>query len=182
MIRNWPVIPTTFVLAAVLTMIGLGVWQLGRMQEKAELLARYAAAGSAAGEAAFPASGDGAAVWFRRSRLVCDAPVRIEAVAGTSARGQKGWVQRATCAGGALVDIGFTRNLATPDWPGGAVTGVIAPGPRLVADPPAAGLEAMARPDPSDLPNNHLAYAGQWFFFAITALVIYVLALRRRQR
>ena len=39
----------------------------------------------------------------------------------------------------------------------------------------------MARPDPSDLPNNHLAYAGQWFFFAITAFIIYVLALRRRR-
>ena len=38
----------------------------------------------------------------------------------------------------------------------------------------------MAAPDPRDLPNNHLAYAGQWFFFALTALVIYILALRRR--
>ncbi len=40
----------------------------------------------------------------------------------------------------------------------------------------------MAPPDPNDLPNNHLAYAGQWFFFALTALVIYWLALRRRWR
>jgi surfeit locus 1 family protein len=177
-----PIIPTAIVLAAVATMVALGVWQLGRMGEKAELLARYEAAAGEAGEAAFPRAGDGAEVWFRRSRLMCAAPVRIEAVAGTSARGAKGWVQRATCAGGAIVDIGFTRNLAAPAWPGGAVTGVIAPGPRLVADPPLAGLEAMARPDPSDLPNNHLAYAVQWFVFAITALVIYVLALRRRSR
>jgi surfeit locus 1 family protein len=180
--RRWPLIPTVFVLAAVATMIALGVWQLGRMGEKAELLARYEAATGESGEVAFPASGEGAQVWFRRSRVMCDAPVRIEAVAGTSARGAKGWVSRATCANGALVDIGFTRNLATPDWTGGAVSGVIAPGPRLVADPPVAGLEPMARPDPGDLPNNHLAYAGQWFFFAITALIIYVLALRRRSR
>jgi surfeit locus 1 family protein len=163
-------------------MIALGIWQLGRMGEKAELLARYQAAANATGEAAFPQTGEGAYVWFRRSRLDCADPVRIEAVAGTSARGQKGWVQRATCASGALVDIGFTRDLATPDWTGGEVTGVIAPGPRLVADPAVAGLQAMARPDPGDLPNNHLAYAGQWFFFALTALVIYVLALKRRQR
>lgn len=183
MTRRWPLIPTAFVLAAVFTMIGLGVWQLGRMDEKAQLLSRYAAAAGEVGEAAFPRSGDGAEVWFRRSRLNCAAPVRIESVAGTSARGAKGWVSRATCAeDGALVDIGFTRNLAAPGWAGGQVTGVIAPGPRLVADPPVAGLEAMARPDPSDLPNNHLAYAGQWFFFAITALVIYVLALKRRSR
>ena len=63
------------------------------------------------------------------------------------------------------------------------VAGIIAPageGIRLIADPPQAGLEPLAMPDPADLPDNHLAYAGQWFFFALTALVIYVLALRRR--
>jgi cytochrome oxidase assembly protein ShyY1 len=60
------------------------------------------------------------------------------------------------------------------------VTGTIAPGPRLVADPPLAGLEANARPDPSDLPNNHLSYAVQWFLFAFVALVIYALAVRKR--
>ncbi len=182
MSQRWPVIPTIIVLAAAATMIALGIWQLGRMQEKAELLSRYAAAASEAGEAPFPQSGDGAQVWFRRATMTCEAPVTIEAVSGTSARGAKGWVQRATCASGAVVDIGFSRALLTPDWQGGAVSGVIAPGPRLVADPPVAGLAAMARPDPGDLPNNHLAYAGQWFFFAITALVIYVLALRRRDR
>ena len=53
---------------------------------------------------------------------------------------------------------------------------------RLVAEVPQAGLRPLAAPDPGDLPNNHLAYAGQWFFFALTALVIYVLALRRRGR
>ena len=50
------------------------------------------------------------------------------------------------------------------------------------AAPPQAGLEQLAAPDPNDLPNNHLMYAGQWFFFALTALVIYVLALRKRWR
>ena len=58
--------------------------------------------------------------------------------------------------------------------------GVVAPGPRLVADPPLAGLQANARPDPSDIPNNHLSYAVQWFLFAATALVIYAIALRKR--
>jgi surfeit locus 1 family protein len=180
--RSIPVIPTIIVLAAVLTMIGLGIWQLGRMSEKAELLSRYDAAAGAADEAAFPVSGDGAEVWFRRSRVACDGVRAIDVVAGTSARGAKGWVQRATCGSGALVDIGFSREFAAAQWTGGEVTGVIAPGPRLVADPPVAGLQAVAAPDPGDLPNNHLAYAGQWFFFAITALVIYVLALRRRRR
>ncbi len=53
---------------------------------------------------------------------------------------------------------------------------------KLVADEGQGGLEPLARPDPANLPNNHLAYAGQWFFFALTALVIYVLALRARLR
>ncbi len=182
MTRRWPVIPTLFVAAAVMTMIALGIWQLGRMEEKASLLARYEAAAGQGGDAAFPTAGDGADVWFRRSTITCDKVAKIEAVAGTSARGQKGWVQRATCASGVLVDIGFAREFAAVQWAGGEVAGVIAPGPRLVADPPVGGLAAMAKPDPGDLPNNHLAYAGQWFFFAITALVIYVLALRRRRR
>jgi surfeit locus 1 family protein len=186
MTRRVPIIPTIIVLAAVATMIGLGVWQLGRKAEKEALLERYRAASGASGTVAFPVSGDGADVWFRRSFIEClGAPV-VEPVAGTAASGQKGWVQRATCKtsgdNAVTVDLGYSRDLAKPDWQGGGVTGVIAPGPRLVADPPVAGLQPMAKPDPGDLPNNHLAYAVQWFFFAIIALVIYVLALRRRQR
>jgi surfeit locus 1 family protein len=65
-------------------------------------------------------------------------------------------------------------------WDGGELGGVIAPGGRLVADQPLPGLEASARPDPRDVPNNHWSYAVQWFLFALTALVIYTLALRKR--
>jgi surfeit locus 1 family protein len=67
-------------------------------------------------------------------------------------------------------------------WAGGKVTGWIAPGPKLIADPAQAGLAANARPDPNDIANNHLAYAVQWFFFAFVALVIYAIALRKRWR
>jgi surfeit locus 1 family protein len=180
-----PIIPTIIVAAAVATMIALGVWQLGRMGEKADLLARYEAAANASDAVAFPLAGDGASVWFRRSQVSCGKVIAIEAVSGTSLKGQKGWVQRATCAvspdQAVFVDLGYTRDIAKPAFAGGVVTGVIAPGPRLVADPPLAGLQPMAKPDPGDLPNNHLAYAGQWFFFALTALIIYVLAIRRRR-
>jgi len=66
------------------------------------------------------------------------------------------------------------------------VAGVIGPGAgeevRLIASPPLAGLEASAMPDPGELPNNHLSYAVQWFLFALTALVIYGIALRARLR
>ncbi|PKP95532.1 MAG: threonine synthase [Alphaproteobacteria bacterium HGW-Alphaproteobacteria-14] len=183
--RRVPIIPTIIVLAAVATMIALGVWQLGRLAEKETLIARYTAAAGEGEVAAFPLGGTGEDVLFRRSQVACAEVEKIEAVSGTSARGQKGWVHRATCSvsPGAvvMVDLGYSRDLAKPGFAGGAITGIIAPGPRLVADPPQAGLEAMAKPDPGDLPNNHLAYAGQWFFFALTALVIYVLALRRRR-
>lgn len=177
-----PMIPTIIVLAAVATMIALGVWQLGRRAEKEALIARYAAAARASAPVPFPLGQAGEDVLFRRSEVACSPVIRIEAVSGTAASGAKGWVQRATCASGARVDLGFSRDPGPPAFSVGTLTGVIAPGPRLVADPPLAGLEPMARPDPGDLPNNHLAYAVQWFFFALTALVIYVLALRRRRR
>jgi surfeit locus 1 family protein len=51
---------------------------------------------------------------------------------------------------------------------------------RLFSDQPLARLELSARPDPKDIPNNHLSYAVQWFLFAATALVIYAIALRKR--
>lgn len=184
-----PIIPTIIVTAAAAVMIALGVWQLGRADEKAEMLAAYADARKQVQPAGFPTAGDGSGLWFRKSAVDCVAVLDIETVAGTSASGQKGWAQRATCAlnGGdgratALVDLGYSRSLQAPEWNGGEVTGIIAPGPRLVADPPLAGLQPLAKPDPGDLPNNHLAYAGQWFFFALTALIIYGFALRLRLR
>jgi surfeit locus 1 family protein len=50
----------------------------------------------------------------------------------------------------------------------------------LIADQAASGLEPTARPELSSVPNNHLAYAVQWFLFAGVAAIIYVLALRLR--
>ncbi|GMN02712.1 SURF1 family protein [Erythrobacter sp. MTPC3] len=185
MISRIPIIPTLIVLAAAITMIRLGFWQLDRADEKAEMLARYDAAVETGVQVPFPVTGDGKDVWFRQSAIDCAEVSGIETVAGTAANGQKGWTQRATCTlgeGGVLVDLGFSREIEPPVWEGGTVTGIIAPGPRLVADPPQADLRPLARPDPSELPNNHLAYAGQWFLFALTALLIYGFALRSRFR
>ena len=44
MTRKLPIIPTILVALAVATMIGLGIWQLERRQQKEALLASYAAA------------------------------------------------------------------------------------------------------------------------------------------
>ena len=183
-LKDFPIIPTIIVLAACATMVGLGVWQLGRMDEKAQLLERYAAAEASSEPVIFPRDNDGSDVWFRRSEVTCESVMAIQPIAGTAASGAKGWAMRAQCAldgeAQALVDLGFSRDLELPDWQGGTAVGVIAPGPRLIADPALSGLAPLAKPDPADLPNNHFAYAVQWFFFAITALVIYVLAVRSR--
>lgn len=184
-----PILPTIIVLAAVATMIALGVWQLGRRDEKEALIARYAAALLTPDEVRWPGASGGEAALFRRTTIDCREVLGIAPISGKSAGGRSGWVHVARCrdAAGemAAVTIGWSRSPEVPAWTGGRVTGRIAPygeGVRLLVETPQAGLEPLAEPDPGELPNNHLAYAGQWFFFAMTALLIYVLALRRRRR
>lgn len=185
-VQRLPVIPTIVVALAVAIMIALGFWQLGRADEKADLLARYAAAGDNTERVEWPGDSEAALEQrlYRRSAVDCVKVTELTAVAGTNARGSRGWAQIGVCelADGseARIALGWTRAPEGPLWNGGEVTGIIAPGPRLVADPPRAGLLALEKPDPSDLPNNHLAYAWQWFLFALTALVIYALAVRKR--
>ena len=185
MIRKLPVIPTIVVVAAAAIMVALGFWQLQRADEKAALLARYAEASGNTQPVAFPYGGDDETRWFRNSAIDCREVLSMNPVAGSNERGAKGWIVRATCADPAsdepvIVDLGFSRDLPQVDWQGGEVTGAVGPGPRLVAIPPVAGLDPQGRPNPADLPNNHLAYAGQWFFFALTALVIFGIAVRSK--
>ena len=186
-IRELPVIATIIVLAAVATMIALGFWQLGRLQEKEAQLAIYSAAQTDGSEIAYP-RGDASleAALYRRRRFECAQVSNILSVAGSSANGRSGWAHKAECLlpDGATgeVALGWSRDPAPPEYTGGTVTGIIAPGGRIVADPALAGLEPLAKPDPADIPNNHLAYAGQWFFFALTALVVFVLAVKRRSK
>ena len=185
-LRRLPLISTLVVLLAVATMIALGFWQLGRADEKETLLARYAAAGAEEELVEWPGDSEAALErrLYRRSSVDCARVTALTAVAGTNARGSRGWAQIAVCdlegGGEARIALGWTRVPEGPIWNGGKVEGIIAPGPRLVADPSRAGLLPLAKPDPSDLPNNHIAYAWQWFLFALTALVIYGLAVRKR--
>ena len=85
------------------------------------------------------------------------------------------------------VELGWSKDPnAGRAYQGGLVSGVIAPDSRskmrLVAAAPGPGLEASAPPSPDSIPNNHLSYAIQWFLFAGVAVVIYLLALRRRTK
>ena len=191
MTRRVPILPTLLVLAAAAAMVALGMWQLRRADWKADLIARYSQAQAMSANIPWP-RGEAAMgqALFRWSQFDCQRVLGIRTTAATSAAGVNGVAQVARCevAGGgeAEVALGWSRPTQQIAWNGGRVSGIIAPGGTfggtLHASPPAPGLEPLAPPDPGDLPNNHLAYAGQWFFFALTALVIYVLALRKRWR
>lgn len=185
--RAVPIFATAIVLVAVSVMIALGVWQLHRADWKADLIARYENTLIISEIVPYPvAPADQATGLYRRSAIVCDDVVGRSAISGRSKSGQAGWTQLAQCKtayGVAEVALGWSRDPAPAPWAGGDVGGLIAPagkGVRLIADPPLAGLGALARPDPRDMPNNHFAYAMQWFFFAATALIIFVLAARKK--
>ena len=205
-VRRWPLIPTLLVLAAVAVMIALGVWQLQRKSEKEALIALYQrnmAMSSLVTYPELPPVPD--AMLYRKSSVVCLEPVRWDPRSGTDRKGRSGIRMIADCRTGAegpgvLVDVAIGDDFAPPKWSGGIVQGTIVPGPgqpsvmqrlmgkavparaMLVADVPVAGLRASGVPSADDTPNNHLAYAGQWFLFAAAALVIYILAVRRRLR
>lgn len=183
--RRLPFVPTIIVLVAVAVMIRLGVWQLERMQEKDAMLARYNAAQAASAAVTFPASAEAVEpALYHRSSIDCVSAANPTSRSGRNANGDAGIAQIVTCktATGSTVEVvlGLAQSPTIVPWAGGKVTGWIAPGPKLIADPAQAGLAANARPDPNDIANNHLAYAVQWFFFAFVALVIYVIALRKR--
>ena len=158
------------------------------------------AAFSARSGVAFSESTAIAVLRISRARLV---PTSIATIRSTN--GARGWRVIATCrtaAGrvGYPVQLGVARSPDDSlDWQGGPVSGYISYEPNhraliqgafdrspkrlmLVVTTPPAGLAANPGPDLSAVPNNHLAYAVQWFLFAGIALVIYLLAVRRRGR
>lgn len=200
--RRLPIVATIVVALAVAAMIALGIWQLQRRGEKlAEL--RVLATNPAKPAMAFPnppVGGDD--LLFRRATAFCLKPVKFD----IEGAGKAGFRVIAHCATGAE-GPGFALQLGTTDdpqfkvdWPGGPVSGTIAQAPSstpligtlfskraaeplmLVSASPARGLKPNTMPTIDSIPNNHLAYAVQWFLFAAIALVIYGLALRRRAR
>ena len=187
MSRRRPILPTLIVALAVAAMIALGVWQLRRAEWKADLLARYERAQTMSSNVPWPRTEEELErSLFRWSQFDCQRVLGMRVTAATSAEGEKGVAQIARCAidggGEAEVALGWSRPTEQVRWGGGEVSGIIASGGVLHAAQVLPGLQPLAPPDPNDVPNNHLMYAGQWFFFALTALVIYVLALRKKWR
>jgi surfeit locus 1 family protein len=190
-VRRLPLLPTLLVVATCLTMIGLGIWQLQRAAWKEALLKQYAAAQNLP-PIAYPGVPTPRNLpLFRKSQVFCLSVEGWTPVAGRNAKGDSGWSLMASCRTGAegpgvFVDAGWSKKFDTPDWKGGSVSGILAPDTkhvlRLVSDKPLApSLVASAPPSLDDVPNNHLAYAVQWFVFVSIAAGIYVLALRRRK-
>jgi len=204
MIRRLPILSTLIVAIAIAVMIGLGVWQLQRSGEKEAMLA-ILRANPAKPSTRFPEVGPVPSdLLFRQSSAHCLRVVGWRDEAGRAADGSMGFRYIAECATGAegpgvLVNLGVgTKPALKPEWTGGQVEGWIAEEPdhrsllsrlvekstplrpMLIARTPAAGLKAAAPPKVDDVPNNHVAYAVQWFLFAGIAGVIYGLAVRKR--
>jgi surfeit locus 1 family protein len=189
--RRLPIVATIVVAAAVALMVSLGIWQLHRAQWKEGLLAQYARAQTLPPIAwpTIPIRQDQLPL-FRTATGVCLQPVGKRAVAGENMSGEPGYAQVVLCRTGAegpgmAVEVGWSKNPnAAVNWRGGPVTGIIAPdsrmGMRLVAVSAPPGLERSAPPSLQSIPNNHRSYAVQWFSFALIALAIYALALRKR--
>jgi len=190
--RKWPLVPTILVAAAVATMIGLGLWQLQRRQEKLALLDRLAAAQQQPPIAWPSAPFAGPLPLFRAATGLCLSVTGFRTAAGQNRDGDPGFLLIADCRTGAegpgmAVELGWSKNPAAGrDYKGGLVSGIIAPDSvsrmRLVAAEPGPGLVASAVPSPASIPNNHLSYAIQWFLFAAAAALIFVLAVRLRNR
>ena len=204
MMPRFPLIPTVVVALAIAAMIALGVWQLERRGEKARVLATYAA-NLGKPEIAFPRLPVGDENLFRAAHAMCLEAIGWKSQGGRSASGANGFRHIAECRTGAegpvlLVDVGVSRDpMFKPAWKGGEVTGIITQAPdhrpmlagmfsnqprqlMLVSAKAAPGLEPTDRPSLDSVPNNHLAYAVQWFLFAAVAAIIYVLALKWRTR
>jgi surfeit locus 1 family protein len=200
-VKRIPIVATLIVALAAIAMVALGIWQLQRRGQKlAEL--QVLAANPSKPPIAFPIPAIGDDLLFRRAGAFCLKPVSF----ALDGAGKAGFRVIARCATGAegpgfSVQLGTTRDPEfKPRWSGGKVSGMISHAPSdrpliatmvgksaprqllLVADTPAPGLAANEMPSIESIPNNHLAYAVQWFLFAGIAVIIYLLALRRRAR
>jgi cytochrome oxidase assembly protein ShyY1 len=197
-VRRLPLVPTLIVALAVAAMIALGIWQLRRAQWKERLLADYAAAATMPAVDLDPLLDGRPApppLSFRRALVTCHAGgARPDVHAGRDGQDRVGQVYIVPCRPGAdglagriRVNAGWSAvpdNALRPALDGivaGRLGAVGETGPIvLTAATAAPPLVPSAPSSIESIPNNHLFYAFQWFFFAAAAALIYWLALRRR--
>lgn len=202
--RKLPIIPLIIAVIAVAVMTGLGFWQLQRKGEKEAQLA-VLSANIRKPAIAYDMNGPvPSSALFRKSSVTCLRPVKWLQRSGSDNAGKTGYKYIADCntgaeGPGALIVIGVGN---IPDqkmiWTGGTVSGVITREPdsrsfiervftkgvvlrpMLVSDTGLSGLRTAKPPSPAGLPNDHLLYAIQWFFFAFAAALIFILAARKK--
>jgi len=171
------------------------------------LLASYQAA---AGAPTLDGIAEGAMVdtlAFRRAHLFCIVATPASQLGGASRTGGPGFRNVVGCrlADGRMIlaDIGWSPINGRPVFPvigqGIEANGRLIPDEPLagrvfphgragllpvliVMETPVAGFQPSIAPSIADIPNNHRAYAAQWFLFATIAMIIFVLAVRRRNR
>lgn len=198
-----PIIPTLITAIGVLILCGLGRWQLERRAWKADLIARLEAAGSQppATPREFLAAMQGdISLQYRRAEISCRPGPRkpYDLRPGSSAGGTSGYFVVVSCrpndrAPDIVAVAGWTRRVDAKDMVidlDHEFAGVLIERPygnapdrprfMLIPDTAVAPLGRPQQPRPADLPDNHLAYAGQWFGLAVVLAAIYGLWLRRR--
>ncbi|WP_164156773.1 SURF1 family protein [Sandarakinorhabdus rubra] len=203
MSRRIPLIPTLITVIGVLVLCGLGRWQLERREWKRDLIARLEAAGTLppVSPSEFARAMQGTlSVQYRRAEIGCHAgPKRpYDLRPGSSAGGTSGFYVVVSCRPNDLPpDIvavaGWTRRADARDKVlnlDHELAGVVIENPygkepgrprfMLIPDSAIAPLGRPRQPRAADLPDNHLAYAGQWFGLAVALAFIYGLWLRRR--
>lgn len=198
-----PLGATLVTLFAVPLLLALGAWQLQRAQWKADLIAEAGRARTlppVAPREWFRAMVGELSVQFRRAVVDCR-PGRVKPYdlrGGQSAAGQGGYTVLVNCgdqrrAPDLVLAVGWADRPGTaPLLVDATFTGTVVERPYgdapnrprflVIADKPVPPLAPTRQPDPADLPNNHFSYALQWFAFAATLGVIYLVYARGWRR
>jgi surfeit locus 1 family protein len=198
--RRLPLLPTLIVALAVAAMIALGLWQMRRAEWKDRLLADYARAETLPAldlDPLLDGHGPVPPLSFRKVLVTCNAENAVPELRGGRSLGDAGgYTYRVPCRPGAdglagrlVVNAGWTplpddeRRVTLAGIVAGRLGAVGEDGPILVTAATAtAPLQPARPPGIEDIPNNHRGYVVTWFGLAIAALVIYLIALRRRRR
>lgn len=198
-----PIGATLLTLAMVPVLILLGLWQLERREWKHAMIAELQRAPSlppVAPREFFASMVSEKSLQFRRAEVDCR-PGRVtpyDLKGGTSATGEGGYLVLVACRAGARPDLvvvaGWTarpdaiKSLVVDTSFSGTVIerpyGKALGRPRFMLIPATAvpPLLPSRLPTVDDLPDSHLSYAMQWFAFAATLSVIYVVYVRRWRR
>lgn len=203
MSRRFPAIPTAMTLVMLVTLIGLGIWQLQRRDWKHALIAEAKAAQTLPllePDDYFRAMAGEASVQYRRAELPCS-PGEVlpyDLKGGSSDSGVSGYMILVSCRPNRkppdiVAVAGWTRRpdaAAVPIRVDTVFRGIIIEKPygkaegrpqfMLIAENPVPPLGKPRLPTPEDLPDRHLSYAGTWFGLAAVLAVIYGIWLRRR--